>query len=130
MKPQVRAGKAGRVSSTRVAVEHRFRGFVHHFRASLGPHHWSASGSHLSSPTQQIRAPLHYKIGRVAMQMYSTLIGVRTDVTGFARSWSEAPDRDDVDPVLTEAADASAGDHAKTGWLPVPRGVHICLEAE
>ncbi len=113
-KPQVSGGVAVRAGSAMTAHRHRFRGFVHHSRASLGPHHWSASGSHLSSPTQQLRAPLRNKIGRVAVQMYNTLVGVRTDVTGFVRSWSEASDRDDVHPVWTEAARSGAGDDAKT----------------
>jgi hypothetical protein len=74
-KLQIRRSVPVHAGSTEIAVGHRFRGSVYHFRASLGPHHWLASCSHLSSPTQQFRALLRYKIGRVALQMYDTLAG-------------------------------------------------------
>lgn len=55
-KPQVSGLVAVRVESASAAVGHRFRGFVHHFRASLWPHHWQPSGSRSEQVGEQVRA--------------------------------------------------------------------------
>ncbi len=52
-KPQVRQGVAVHAGSAKTAVGHRFRGFVYHFRVSLG--RFCDVSRHLTRPGERVR---------------------------------------------------------------------------